>query len=129
MFGWIAKLRRFVREAKAACALNHPHIATIHEVGLVGGIHYIATGHIGGKTLSAQMLGRRIAASDANMTLGTQSDDLSARLRLFFEKEVKLFKIRVIEIAAWVMLATFDSSARAIRAASAIRSAALRLNI
>ena len=63
MFGWIAKLRRFVREAKAACALNHPHIVTIHEVGLVAGIHYIATGHIEGKTLRAQMLGRRIAAS------------------------------------------------------------------
>ena len=63
------------------------------------------------------------------MTLDTQPDDLSARLRLFFEKEVKLFKIRVIEIAAWEMLTTFDGSARAIRAASAIRAAALRLNI
>ena len=52
-------LRRFVREAKAASALNHPNIMTIHEVGVVDGIHYIATEHIEGKTLRAQMLGRR----------------------------------------------------------------------
>ena len=52
-------LRRFVREAKAASALNHPNIMTIHEVGEVDGTHYIATEHIEGKTLRAQMLGRR----------------------------------------------------------------------
>ena len=58
-------LRRFVREAKAASALNHPNIMTIHEVGEVDGIHYIATEHIEGKTLRAQMLGRRIELAAA----------------------------------------------------------------
>ena len=58
-------LRRFVREAKAASALNHPNILTIHEVGEVDGIHYIATEHIEGKTLRAQMLGHQLELAAA----------------------------------------------------------------
>ncbi|MEO6725086.1 MAG: alpha/beta fold hydrolase, partial [Blastocatellia bacterium] len=53
-------LRRFVREAKAASALNHPNIITIHEVGELDGIHYIATEHVEGKTLRQQMISGRM---------------------------------------------------------------------
>src|SRR5262249_42890270 len=44
-------LRRFIREAKATSALNHPNIITIHEIGHTSGVHFIATEYIEGKTL------------------------------------------------------------------------------
>ncbi|HKR59866.1 MAG TPA: protein kinase, partial [Pyrinomonadaceae bacterium] len=45
------RLQRFIQEAKAASALNHPHILTIHEIGTVGDSRYIATEFIDGDTL------------------------------------------------------------------------------
>ena len=45
------KLNRFVQEAKAASALNHPNILTVHQIGEAEGTKFIATEYIEGETL------------------------------------------------------------------------------
>jgi serine/threonine-protein kinase len=45
------RMRRFVQEAKAAAALNHPHIAHIYEIGEAEGTHFISMEHVDGETL------------------------------------------------------------------------------
>jgi serine/threonine protein kinase len=43
--------RRFLQEARAVSALNHPHILTVYEVGEDDGKPYIAMEYVEGETL------------------------------------------------------------------------------
>jgi serine/threonine protein kinase len=45
------RVHRFQTEAKAASALNHPNIQTIHDVGAAAGKQFIATEYVEGQTL------------------------------------------------------------------------------
>src|SRR5437016_6709247 len=51
------RMKRFVQEAKAASALNHPSIITIHEIDQTDSVHFIATEFIDGETLRERMQG------------------------------------------------------------------------
>jgi serine/threonine-protein kinase len=66
------RVQRFVREARAASALNHPNIITIHEVGKTetesGSLRYIVTEYVEGETLRQRLRDapqRRMKPSEA----------------------------------------------------------------
>jgi serine/threonine-protein kinase len=65
------RLSRFEQEAKAASALNHPNIITIHEIGEFDSIHFIATEFIDGRTLR-QVVADGKLSSLAAIEIGVQ---------------------------------------------------------
>src|SRR5215470_2769410 len=46
---------RFEREARAASALNHPSIVTVHEIDSADGVDFIAMELVEGETLDAAL--------------------------------------------------------------------------
>src|SRR6476659_341431 len=58
-------LRRFVQEAKAASALNHPNILTIYEIDEIDSEQFIATEFIEGRTLRERIRMASITAEEA----------------------------------------------------------------
>src|SRR6266480_2346323 len=57
--------RRFFQEARAASALNHPHILTVYEVGEDNGKPYIAMEYVEGETLRQKIKSHALQVKDA----------------------------------------------------------------
>ncbi len=54
-----ARKQRFIQEAKAASALNHPNIITIYDISAADGVDYIAMELVPGRTLEDLLARRR----------------------------------------------------------------------
>src|SRR5712671_2717452 len=70
--------RRFVQEAKAASALNHPNIITIHEISSEDGVDSIVMEFVRGKTLD-QLIGRKGLRTADTLKYAIQIADALAR--------------------------------------------------
>src|ERR1035437_6022144 len=67
-------LSRFQREARAASALNHPNICTIHDIGELDGRSFIAMELLEGETLKQRIRGGPIP-TDELVDFGIQTSD------------------------------------------------------
>ncbi|MBA3949144.1 MAG: protein kinase, partial [Acidobacteria bacterium] len=85
-----AALERFQREARAASALNHPHICTVHAIDHWNGQHFIVMELLEGETLAAAMVGDAFDASSI-VNIGLQIADAleSAHAKGIIHRDIK----------------------------------------
>ena len=70
--------RRFMHEAKAASALNHPNIVTVYDVDRAHDIDFIVMEYVAGRTLEDRIGTRGIGLRDTVKYLTQVADALSA---------------------------------------------------
>jgi serine/threonine protein kinase len=59
------RMRRFLGEARAASALNHPNILIIHDIGENDGVQYIVSEYVQGETLTARIARGKLPIDEA----------------------------------------------------------------
>ena len=68
------RLMRFRREARALAALSHPHVAAVHGLEEIGGVHALVMELVPGESLELRLLRGAVPAREA-MTLARQIAD------------------------------------------------------
>src|ERR1051325_5342960 len=89
------RLQRFIQEAKAASALNHPHMLTIHEIGNLDGARFIATEFIDGETLRERMKSNMKLSEALEFSIQTASALAAAHAAGIIHRDIKPENIMV----------------------------------
>jgi serine/threonine protein kinase len=98
-FATEASRERFQREARAASALNHPHICAVYDVGEAAGHPFLVMELLGGKTLR-EYIGKTALDIPAALALSIQVADAleAAHAKGIVHRDIKSANIFVSEL-------------------------------
>jgi eukaryotic-like serine/threonine-protein kinase len=86
-----ASVERFLREARTASSLNHPHICTIHEIGDHAGRPFLVLELLEGRTLQEEVADDKPLPIDRAIDFGIQIADAldAAHARGIIHRDIK----------------------------------------
>ncbi len=109
-------LKRFLREARTAGAIAHPHVCAVHDFGILGdGTPYLVMERLLGESLARRLRRKKklTVAEAVNITVQLLSGMYGAHMRRFVHRDIKpgnIFLARVEGYSDFVKILDFGTS-------------------